>query len=408
MKTLILFKQIIILILTFTIISCEKSDDVTNEQEKENDKEKEFALLIENGGLAITPIETIKYSAILISKDGLTSDAGNITWSVTPESIASIDDNGNFTPKNIGEAQVTATINHNGNVYSSSVPVGVYQDIPFSVNPCAIVDWAGSGAVQLVVENITLEKNVTYTYESSDPSIASVTSDGKVNFINEGLCTIKITASNLPDYPFIVPVLVVLPFDIPLPVTQIKVNKKTIDLFKNETCQLVATAYNNEGKVDNVGFNWESMNPSIAEVSANGLVTPKSNGETRIKVTSESIFTYIDVLVNPDSVVLIDPIMKDMKQGESFQFTATCYKYERDVPLFEASTYDVKFKWEIITLFTDIGTVDNNGKVTINENAESGDIGYLIAYDESNDSIGSVAMIFIDSGLDFPGFKDQE
>lgn len=402
MKELIQFKQIIILFLALIVISCEKSENTTKTEDKE------FVLLIENGGLSISPDERINYSATLVSKDGLISNAENITWSVTPDTMAVIDANGNLTPKKTGNAVVSAKINKDGHEYTATAPLGIYVNSLFVVAPSAIIFHKG-GELQLEVVHFTTEANVTYNFVSSNTSVATVNSEGVVSFIDNGDCYIEVKASNVPESPFIVPVMVISAPEIQLPVSRIEVNKTAVDLFKTETFKLEAKAYNLDGQVNNVDFEWKSQNSSIAEVSSEGVITPKQTGETKIKVSAEGVFSYVDVLVNPDTVLIVSPFIKSIKTGESYQFTATCYKNERNVPLFNAEKYDINVKWVMpdygpgFEMFN-IGSVDNNGIVTINNDALPGMNSFVFAYDESNPNTVCPAIIFVDMGFDFPGF----
>jgi len=299
-----------------------------------------------------------------------------------------------------GKAKVTATVSIDGVSVSASVPVGVYAPVLFAVAPSAILFEAGHD-IQLETVYFSNSAPPTYTYSSSNTSVATVSSSGLVSLNAAGECVITVTASNQQNAPFYVPVLVIEAPQVPLPVTRVELNHYSKDLFKNETVQLSATAYNMEGAVTDATITWASMNSEIATVSSNGLVTPVRTGETYITATSNGIVAQCELLVNPDTVVLVTPFYRDMEQGETYQFTATAYKNQRSGL---GETYPIDFEWLIpdygpgFEMFN-IGTVDSDGNVTISNSAMMGMMSFVMAYDPNNEYVGGAAMIMIDIGF---------
>lgn len=82
-----------------------------------------------------------------------------------------------------------------------------------------------------------------------------------------------------------------------VPVSGVSVSPTESRLFIGETVALTATVL--PANADNKGVSWSSSNPSIASVSANGVVSALANGSARIAVhTDEGGFTaFCDVTV---------------------------------------------------------------------------------------------------------------
>ncbi|MGM0650853.1 MAG: Ig-like domain-containing protein, partial [Bacteroidota bacterium] len=179
--------------------------------------------------------------------------------------------------------------------------------------------------------------------------------------------------------------------------------KYSTDLFKDETEQLTATAYNAEGEVNDVDFSWSSANTNIATVSSSGVITPERTGETTVSVSANGIRAHCEVLVNPDTLVIVSPLYKDMEQGESHQFEATAYELSRSGL---GQTYDIDFNWFIpdygpgFEMFN-IATVDDNGNVTVEQDAMMGMSTVLIAHDPANEYVAGGAMIMVNIGMPY-------
>lgn len=379
----------------FVFNSCKDEDP---DDDNTND-DVSYALIIENGAQTINPDEQITYSAVLVDVNGNVSNATNVSWSVSSESVATISQAGVLTPAGTGDATVTASVTVDGETLTASVPVGVYLPGLFVVAPAAILFEAGHD-IPLEVVYFTDGQQPTYSYSSSNNSVATVSNTGVVSLISEGSCTITVTASTMQNSPVTVPVMVIGPPEVQLPVTRVELNHYSADLFKNETLQLTPTAYNPDGIVNDVSFSWVSANTDIATVDQNGLVSPVRTGETQITVTANGVFAKCDLIVNPDTIVIVNPFYKEMSQGESYQFTATAYQNLRTG---FGQQYNIDFAWMIPNFgpgfeMFNIGTVDNNGNVTISNDAMPGMMSLLMAYDPNNEYVGGGAAIMISVG----------
>lgn len=406
MKTQMKKSYYVTILLAIAIVSmaainaCSKNDDDDDDDDNGTDG-KEYALVIENGAQTIQPGASMNYSAILVDTEGNAVDASTkatLTWSTSNGDIAAIDNTGNLTVAGVGSIKITATASINDKELTASVPLGIYTPAAFTVAPSAIIYEKG-GSIQLEAIHLSANGAISpnCTYSSDDESVATVSSSGLVEFKGTGECIITVTATNIDGNPVVyVPVMVVGAPEVELPVTRIEVTPPAKDLFKDETQTLTAKAYkSDDSQATGVSFTWTSLNPSIAEVDNNGKVTPVNTGTTYIQASTNGVIGQAEIIVNPDTLVLIEPFYTSMGAGSTKQFTATAYHVTRT----SATPYEnISFEWFIptygISMF-DIATVNSSGLVSMNEDAMPGMMTFVGAYDQNNTDAGGVATIMV-------------
>lgn len=160
-----------------------------------------------------------------------------------------------------------------------------YPVTDFTLNKTSITGLSNSGErVQLKVQNIKPEKanNRAFTWSSSNPSIASVDSNGNVTLKNAGTATITATSVGNPSVKRTCSVTV------RQSVTGIQLNTTGITRYSDNlgTVQLNHTvlpsnAYNKQ-------VTWKSTNTNVATVTDTGLVTLKGVGSAEIVCSSVS------------------------------------------------------------------------------------------------------------------------
>jgi len=281
------------------------------------------------------------------------------------------------------------------------VPLNVQIPTLFAVAPSAILDFENEEIQLEPVFFSTNAQNPSYTYSSSSNSVATVDGNGLVKCVSNGSCVITIT-SNIQGNPSVsVPVMVVGIPDVELPVTKVTLNKSATDLLKSETFQFSAKAYNPEGEVTGKTFTWTSLNTSIVTIDNGGLVSPVSSGITYIKATCDGVFATAEVMVYPDTIVIVTPFYAEVAAGQDLQFTAKAYKTSR-TSLTEYPSVD--FQWMVpdygpgFEMFN-IGTVDQTGLFTMKPEAMMGNSTFVIATVPGNVSATGGAMVMVDMGF---------
>ena len=202
----------------------------------------------------------------------------NITWTSANEKIATVDANGKITGVKKGKTTITATDEYG---QSDSVEVTV------------VAKNKGVKKIKLNKKNATLKqgekltlaatltpsnaKNKNIIWKSSDTSVVTVDSKGKVKAVGTGKATITAIASSGKTA------------KCEITVTGAKVKKITISgektMKKGETQQL--TAKIKPVFAENQNLKWKSSNKKIATVDANGVVTALKKGTVTITATAK-------------------------------------------------------------------------------------------------------------------------
>ena len=382
MKTYISF---LLFTLTLLFLNSCKPDDVSTDSSQ--------LLVIENGAMSAEPGQNITYSAALIDASGNKTTATNVTWSSGNSSVASIGSNGQVTISEVGVTTIKASVNVGGVTLTAEAPLNIQVPGLFAVAPSAILVDTDFPDIQL--EAVYLGTgSTTYSYQSSDANVATVSNTGMVNFVGVGSCQLTVTANGLTGTPVVtVPVVVLGPISVPLPVSRIVLSPNSNTILKTETTQYSAKAYNIDNQEVSTNFSWSVVDPNIASVDASGNITPLKVGTTTIRATAEGITGSAELVVAPNKVIIVDPYYATVPAGQTKQFTAKQYDVVRNSNgelALGAMTTPSNLTWEIPTYgfsIFDIATIDNNGLATVKSNATLGLITYVIASHPSDPDI---------------------
>ena len=126
------------------------------------------------------------------------SNASNkkCTWSSSNTSVATVDGNGKVTAKKAGTATITVTT-ANGKTASCNVTVQAVQAVPTSVSLNKTSLALEIGKSYTLTKTVSPSNAVTsYTWSSSNTSVATVDKNGKVTAKASGTATITVKTSN--------------------------------------------------------------------------------------------------------------------------------------------------------------------------------------------------------------------
>lgn len=375
---------------TLVFLSSCKKDESSEDKNGNNNTSGEFVLLIETGAQSLNLGATLNYSAVLVKSNGEVTPATGVTWATSDQKIAIISAGGAISTKGAGAITVTASVTVNGKTYSAAVPLAIAPPSVFGVAPSAIIWGVNDGPMQL--EPIYFGTgSPTYAYASSNNNIASVSNTGLVTFNAVGTCEITVTANGLNGNPeVVVPVMVVGAPAIPLPVTKVVVTPNAHDMFRGETMQFTAKAYNANNAEVLTTIQWKVLDPEVGSISSTGLFTANQIGKTTIQAVAQGMVGQAEVIVNPDTLIIVDPLYVSVPAGGTQQFTAKTYKINRSNRSVSEIPNPAGLKWEMptygISIF-DIGTVDNTGKVTLKTGAMPGMQSFVIAYVDGSETI---------------------
>jgi hypothetical protein len=367
------------------------------------------ALVISNGADNIEIGKYINFEALFVDDKGAYTAATGVTWTSSNTEVAEFTGN-KLIGKSSGITEITAKATSNGKEVTAKVVVGVYQPTLFTVVPHAIIWTTGAGDIPL--EPVYFgAASTTFSYTSSNTSVATVDATGKVSFVAPGTASITVEASGLDGKPkFVVPVLVLGEPTAPLPVTRVTINPAGAVLFKNQTLQLTARAFNAAGtEVTGETVVWsvenDSLSPGAVEVSPNGLVSAKKVGEAIVYATIKGIRAQSKIEVYPDTVMIVTPYYFLLGAGESKQLEAKVYKINRNTKTLDPNPIPNpgRIKWSVPTFgefgfglgIFDIATVSQTGLVTAKANATAGFSTIIEAYLESNPEVYGAALLTI-------------
>ena len=178
--------------------------------------------------------------------------------------------------------------------------------------------------------NRAFNYNLTFTYKSSDETVATVDENGLVTPLKAGTATITVTAKAVVTINGGMPVLTktatakctVTVTDIAIPATNIALDAYDKTMSVGDKAKLTATVTPADS-TDKVV--WTSSNEKVAAVDENGNVTALAAGTTKILATAGTVSAECTVTVEAVKVteVKLDKTAVSLKAGEAAQLTAT-------------------------------------------------------------------------------------
>lgn len=231
-----------------------------------------------NGTTTLKASETLQLTATVLPE---TATDKSVRWTSASPEIADINENGLVTAYAVGKTTITAT--------ASS---GLTDEITITVEPTLVssiilnqpsITMRVTNEIQLsatVLPTTATDKTLTWT--SSNSSIASVDSNGKVTAVKEGQASIICTAN---DGSGVAATCIINVVDTDVEIVTITAEGPTT-LKVSETVQLKATVQP-ETTTDK-SITWSSGNDKVASVDGDGLVTAVSEGFAVITATTSN------------------------------------------------------------------------------------------------------------------------
>lgn len=284
-----------------------------------------------------------------------------LKWESKNTWVATVDESGNVTAKNPGEATITVTAADNGGaqaickvtVTERTAPVIKVTQIQLSQTRASLNE---GKELQLTATVLPTEAtNQSLTWSSSVEGVATVDSTGKVTAIKAGTTVITATAKDDSGISASCTVQVTVPT---VKVTGITLNKTTASVVKGKTVALTATV--TPDTATDKTIKWTTSNKNVATVSTDGVVTAKAAGTAIITATAADDSgvkaTCKITVTNPVikvTKVTLNKTTASVVKGKTLTLTAT-------VTPTNATNKNVTWK----SSNTKIATVDGNGKVT--------------------------------------------
>ncbi len=255
-------------------------------------------------------------SAIANYTDGSSSQATGVTWTSSASSIATVDINGGIIAKAVGDATISATSagiagNAGVRVDPASVQNLVFQEASPSIaigmtkglHPIAFYSDGTQKQLSVATANVT--------YQSSDTSVASISTSGVAKGIAIGNTTISVTYGGVTE-------------SVTLRVTDavlrtVAISPNPLNLPRGLPSQLTATGTFSDGKsAPMTSCNWSSSNTAEVTVTESGTaqaigyigatIAANCGGITGsvyakpVKAALQGIFIYPDAITAPKGV----------------------------------------------------------------------------------------------------------
>ena len=253
----------------------------------------------------------------------LRDSAGNplsgraITWGSDAPGVATVDGTGLVSTAGVGTATITAT--SEGKSGTASVTVTLVPVATVSVAP-GHLDLRLGRTGQLTA---TLRDSAgnplsgrAITWGSDAPGVATVDGTGLVTATGVGTATITATSEGKSGTASVTVTLV--------PVATVSVTPDSLDLIVGQTGPLTATLRDSAGNVlSGRAVTWATLNPLIATVDINGLVTAVAAGKTTAAATSEGHSGMATVKVHELLTGLDFPGNVAVPDGQTMRFDFT-------------------------------------------------------------------------------------
>lgn len=334
-----------------------------------------------------------------------TTDDKTVAWSSSDSTVASVDNNGIVTAVKPGSAVITAKV---GN-YQATCAVTVDAPLKEIVPEKAIIDMVkkqtANIAYSLVPADTTDSKDVTFT--SSDETVATVNSDGKVTAKKAGQATVTITGAN-----GIKATVTVNVSEIPVNEVVLSAQDEIIEAGAKKTITATLKPENNTD--DNQDVTWTTSDEKIAKVvvdkddshkatiegvaAGSAVITATAANGTKAECTVK-VPKHITSITLPETVELTRGTSTTLNvtiapADTDDDTTVTWKSSDSDVVKVDEKTgmvYAVKAGKADVTATTK--AVDNatakpftaTTTVTVKENNMTDEIGKKLAFDEFDD-----------------------
>ncbi|MDR1412549.1 MAG: Ig-like domain-containing protein [Actinomycetes bacterium] len=244
---------------------------------------------------ALKPGEALQLTASVAPEDTTKVD---LIWSSSNKEVATVDGDGLVTARAAGTTVITAKLS-DGSGATTSVTLTVEKPAEVLVVKPTLVSGVKldkktvvlnkAKSVTLIAKVVPVDAtNAGVTWKSSQPTIATVDTTGKVTGLKLGTAIIVAIAKDGSSIAAFTTVKVVHP------VTSLKAAVKTVYVQKGGVYQLTPVAYTSDSL--KAPLSYKSSNKKVATVSAGGTVTVrKASGTANIvvKAANGKSYTYI-------------------------------------------------------------------------------------------------------------------
>lgn len=258
--------------------------------------------------------DEIQLSAIVMPDD---ATDGSVTWSSSNPAVATVDGEGNVSAISLGTAQIVVTAKDGSGVSAScsiTVEATPVESI-FLSHTQATLRVGGSLQITATVfpDDAT---DLSFTWSSSNPSVATVDINGLVTALTLGTAEITATANDGSGVSANCTITVEA-----TPVESIEINGGVDSLLVGTTLQLSAVVLPVDATFP--AFTWNTSDAAVATISTEGLVSALTPGEVTLTATvtnQPAILASVTIVVYKEP----DPVIPDAIESPMSVRNADC------------------------------------------------------------------------------------
>lgn len=323
--------------------------------------------------------QTVELRARAFTQSGDEISGLNAQWSSSAPDVASVNQQGVVTAQGNGPATIRATIEG----VQGTAQITVEQVVDAVVLTPASASRTVGDQLQFSAEAQDANGNpvdgLSFTWASSNESVATVDQNGLATAVGEGSTMISATTSG--------GVRGTATLSVTREVASVEVSPGNAQLDAvGASVQFSAEAKDVNGEhIDGVAFTWSSSNGNVASVSSTGLATATGNGTAQIMAEADGVTGSATLVVEQvTSSVVVTPETASATVGSTVSFSAEA----RDA---NGNRIDgAAFQWRSGN--EAVATVDQNGVAT----AQSAGSAQIIATSEGVD--GSATLTVTEQG----------
>jgi uncharacterized protein YjdB len=283
------------------------------------------SLEIAPDGFSIVVGATSQLSVTARNRQGTEVPLGTVTWRSSDTTVARVAD-GAVTARKAGTALISATQDGLADTVTASISSVALPVDSIAISPASANLIVGQ-QLDLTAEPLTADgvalTGAQVTWASSNSSIATVTTSGRVTGVTAGNAVIKASAGGISSGA----ALAIQPVPA-VAVASVVLAPSPIAVTAGQTVQLSATTKAADGStLTGRALTWASSNAKVATVSSSGLLTGVGAGTAAISAMSEGQADTASAEVAPSIVPVASVVMNDgadtLTVGESKQLVAT-------------------------------------------------------------------------------------
>ena len=196
MKNRLFLTAVIVVVCSWIVVACSLDEPIAGDgTESTTTTTTTTALTVSLSQSALTLTDGTNSSLTLVCNDA--TAATSAVWSSSNDAVATVDQNGKVTAVSEGTATITVTVSTLQATCLVTVTSSDVATTAVAVSPTSAT-LSSAGSTRQLTASVTPSNatNVSYTWSSSDTSVATVTQSGLVTAVANGTTVITVTTNS--------------------------------------------------------------------------------------------------------------------------------------------------------------------------------------------------------------------